>query len=263
MRAEVLIDETTAKPMNPRGKAMLRALYDADPTSTILSRIYRGTAKILVMYGVGDPGRRSLMATHMRNGGVVVCIDMGYWDKNRGAMRVAINAVHPLPEHIARSPLTPRRHFTLTDVANPKGPILLAGTGKKSMATYGQQHLVWERDKLRELRKRFPGHQVLWRPKGAVPTPLLDAPLRVGMPIEQAVQGCSLVVCRHSNVAVDACEAGVPVECEAGAAYALFRGNPAPTREQRADFLARLSHWNYMPQEAARLWKHVEMIANC
>ena len=35
--------------------------------------------------------------------------------------------------------------------------------------------------------------------------------------IADVLNGCSVVVCRHSNVAVDACIAGVPVECEGGA----------------------------------------------
>lgn len=81
-----------------------------------------------------------------------------------------------------------------------------------------------------------------------------DTVSRWGMPIDEALRGASLVVCRHSNVAVDACVAGIPVECDDGAAAALYRGNPNPTREQRAEFLRRLTFWEWRPDEAAQAW---------
>jgi hypothetical protein len=59
------------------------------------------------------------------------------------------------------------------------------------------------------------------------------------------MRGCSLVVCRHSNVAIDACIAGVPVECDDGAAFALYRNGPQPDENARREFLGRLAWWNW------------------
>ena len=76
-------------------------------------------------------------------------------------------------------------------------------------------------------------------------------------PIEEALKGKSLVVCRHSNVAIDACIAGVPVRCEDGAAFALYRDFERPTRDERLGFLRSLAWWNWKPSEAGEAWKYL------
>jgi hypothetical protein len=61
--------------------------------------------------------------------------------------------------------------------------------------------------------------------------------------IQNVLRGASLVVCRHSNVAVDAVVAGVPFEAEDGAATWL-KGKPY-TIGNRLDFLRRLAYWQW------------------
>ena len=72
--------------------------------------------------------------------------------------------------------------------------------------------------------------------------------------IEDVLRNASLLVCAHSNTAVDACIAGVPVECDDGAAFALYAGNAAPNRDERRAFLEALAWWQWTTQEAPAAW---------
>ena len=250
---EILMDT----PMGERGRNMLQAMLDTAPGSVMKTTSYFGKCDVLMVYGAGEQKRQAAVRAHQREGRKVVMFDMGYWGREDDDMRVGITTFHPTPEQIAASPIEARREIVLSELADPHGPIILIGNGTKSAVMLGQTHLEWERNKLAELRRRFPGRDIVWRPKGRVPTRICGLPLRHGMEIEDALQGCSLVVCRYSNVAVNACHVGVPVECEGGAAYALYRHGPRPTVEQRRDFLNRLSWWNYKPAEASLAWQHI------
>jgi hypothetical protein len=114
----------------------------------------------------------------------------------------------------------------------------------------------WERKTLAALRAAYPGRRVVYRPKR--PEQLDNLPVATA-PIEEVLKGASLVVCRHSNVAVDACIAGVPVVCEDGAAAALYGSDlrrPAnPGGEERRQFLERLAWWQWKPSEAKLAWQ--------
>ena len=48
-----------------------------------------------------------------------------------------------------------------------------------------------------------------------------------------------------------------------GLAAALYRGNPSPTREQRAEFLRRLTFWEWRPDEAAQAWAWILRVTEC
>lgn len=246
--------------LNAKATRMMRALLEAAPKGAQAVGQYTGTKRLLMLYGPGSPVKLPVVHRHLRQGGRVAMWDLGYWDRG-DAMRLSVDALHPTAEQIAMTPVTGRREFTLREDADPAGPILLVGLGPKSVYAYdlrpGQE---WERAKVRELRARFPRRQIVWRPKGHYAVPLQDLQVRHGMPIEEALRGCSMVVCRHSNVAVDACIAGIPVECEDGAAAALYRGNPAPTPEQRLEFLHRLSWWNWSRLEAGAAWDWIERV---
>ncbi len=244
--------------LNAKATRMMRAMVAARPMGAVATEHYKGTRKGLMLYGPGSPVKFPIVKRHLKYGGRVAMWDLGYWDR-KDAMRLSIDNLHPSPEQIARSPTIARREFFLREDADPKGHILLVGLGPKSVWAYGLGMMQeWERAKLEDLRKRYPNREIRWRPKGTNPAPLMDLKLLHGVPIEEALKGCSLLVCRHSNAAVDACIAGVPVECEDGAAYALYRNNPNPTREQRAEFLARLTWWEWNRTEAAAAWDWIE-----
>ncbi len=255
--AELLTDS----PMAQRGKRMMAALAATAPAGSVVTRAYAGRHRLLVMYGVGLAQRMAAREQHLARGGRVVMWDLGYWDRD-DAMRLTVDSTHPTADQLAMVPLADwwRRPIKLREDADAAGPVLLIGMGHKSAAMLGYRTREWEQNALRWIEKHHPGRRVLWRPKGRDAEPLAGTKLSHGQPIEQALAGCSLVVCRHSNVAIDACIAGVPVQCWDGAALALYEGNPAPSRAQRAEFLRRLGWFNWRPTEAGAAWQWIERL---
>lgn len=243
-------------PMAQRGQRMLRAMLAAAPGSAHAVTSYTGRRRLLMLYGVGLPHRHHVARQHWRAGGHVAMWDLGYWQRG-DCMRLSVDHLHPLPEQIQAAPSVPRQAVALRNDHDPAGPVMIVGIGPKSCALYGLAHMQWERRALQQVRARYPGRGILWRPKGRDRTPLEGAQMVADRPIEDALRGCSLVVARHSNVAVDACIAGIPVVCDDGAARALYAGNTTPTPAERAVFLARLSWFNYAPAEAAEAWQMV------
>ena len=213
----------------------------------------------LMTYGLGHLGRRPWQEAHKRAGGRVIGWDLGYWHRDvplQFSMRLTIDDDHP---HRLIKPMPGARWqaagIALRDDYDPAGPIVLVGLGRKQralMKLYGQE---WELRTAATLRRRYPGRRIVYRPKRE--ERLRGFPTVDGS-IESVLRGASLVVCHHSNVAVDACIAGIPVECQDGAALALYRGNPAPSREQRMAFLQSLAWWQWTPGEAPAAWDFVK-----
>lgn len=183
---------------------------------------------------------------------------MGYWDRGTANRhyRVSVGGLHaphlifngsnPGPTRWARSGLV------VTDEAKDRPAIMLVGNGPKSTAIGAQG---WAAAKSREIRREFPGRPVIYRPKP-------KRPLEVGVvadkisqePIAYALKTVGLVVCRHSNVAVDACLQGVPVVSEDGAGAAIYPKalkdyRQQPSLERRIEFLHRLAWWQWNAEE--------------
>lgn len=237
---------------------MMQAMCDAAERSgveLIKSDTWQRQAPVMMCYGLGHVGRRPWIEEHLRKGGRLIGWDLGYWRREDPGcqMRLTIDADHP---HKLIGPETPERfdsqNIKLREDYCESGPIILCGLGRKQRAhkkLFGQE---WEFAQVAKLRREYPRRDILYRPKRPEDSPL---GLRtIGGGIEEAIRGASLVVCHHSNVAVDACIAGVPVLCEDGAAYALYKDNPKPTREQRLEFLRSLAHWQYTTAEAPLAW---------
>lgn len=196
---------------------------------------------LLMMWGVGRPGHSAHRDRAIHQGRHVVMWDLGY---RKGYYRLSIDFDHPW-RLMEQTPETGRTFPAVLREDAGNGPILLIGMGRKSKSYLNSWN--WESRKIAELKRRFPGVpiQVRQKPKAG------DGTCR----IEDAMKGCRLVVCRHSNVAVDACIAGVPFECEDGAAY-WMRGQEF-TRENRQRFLNKLANWQYMPSEAKQAWDFI------
>ena len=125
--AEILLDE----PMARRGIRMLKALAAHAPAGSKVTTHYEGRHRLLIMYGVGLPRRFIDMRRHVEIGGHVACWDMGYWDLDE-SMRMSIDSLHPTAAQLALAPACEcRRLFELREDADPNGPILLCGLGKK------------------------------------------------------------------------------------------------------------------------------------
>lgn len=253
MSFEIVLD----KPWPSRANRFMRALVASRPGDAQTVLAYRGCADAIVVYGPGKPERQAYIRQHLKKGGHVVMWDLAYWDR-RDSMRLAIDVQHPTPAQLAASTGPARRQFKLREDANPKGPILLVGMGEKSNIQHGLKFLDWEKQAIKDIRERFGKDQrIVLRPKHRmIHIDGADTCLP-RTPIEDVLKGMSGVWCRHSNVAIDACVAGIPVYCTHGAAATLYADNPNPTRQQRADFLRALSWWEWNPKELSTAWKFI------
>lgn len=261
MRAEILIDDG----MFPRGARMLRAMIEAAPIPLKVRRVYRGDCDLLMVYGTGHPVRRPWQEQHLAKGGRLIGWDLGYWNREADgtfSMRATIDADHP--HHLIRPEPPERWHaagIKLREDADPHGPVVVVGMGPKSNRAHRLRPMAWELRAAQAAQLAYPGRRVVFKPKrstdGALP-----GFQTAGGPIAEVLKGASLVICRHSNVAVDACIAGVPVVCEDGAAVALYGqrciASPAHvTPAQRLAFLQSLAWWQWRPDEAGDAWKYL------
>lgn len=251
--------------MFPRGKRMLEAMIAQAPIAIEVNERYKGNCDLLMVYGTGHPIRRPWQRQHIVNGGRMIGWDLGYWHRrvdNTFHMRVTLDADHP--QAFIRPEPVQRWHdqgIDLRDVYRKEGHILIIGMGPKSNRAHGLRPLEWEMNAAKLAKAAYPKQRIIYKPKRPTdPTPPGFTVDR--NPIEQALRGAALVVCRHSNVAIDACIAGVPVFCEDGAAMALYGAGALakpirPTPEQRLDFLRSLAWWNWRPEEAGKAWGYL------
>lgn len=254
MRCFVLTDPTMAR----RGRNMVAAMIAASPIPVQSGNVYRVGFDLLMAYGIGHQLRRQYWLQHLRAGGHCIGWDLGYWHRDRKTMRLTIDADHPQalirlgedPARFAASGIELRNDF------NPAGHVVIVGMSAKADRMMNMTHNQWEMRAAMLARHGYPGHLVVFHPKR--PTdPVLPGFQTMRGPIEEVLKGASLVVCRHSNVAIDACIAGIPVHCEDGAAFALYRHNTSPTPALRLAFLQGLAHWQYVPEEAATAWQFI------
>lgn len=215
---------------------------------------FRGKSDWLVLFGVGAAVNDQARKAQIARAGRVLHWDLGYVDRKKivGHVRMSIDGDHP-QEWLDKTEPNPERWASmgvrLRNDSNSRGPILLIGLGRKSRAYLNET--MWERTAHAKLRARFPGRRVIFRPKGR-DTLQLKCESDATTPIAELLRGASLVVCRHSNVAVDATIAGVPFEAENGAAMWLQQRDFTPAN--RLEFLQRLSNWQWRATEAAQAW---------
>lgn len=221
---------------------------------------YRGGSDWLVLFGVGAAVHDRARKAQLVRGGRTLMWDLGYVGQRKEHMRMSIDTDHPQRWLDVTAPAADRwaaLDVPLREDADPAGHIVLVGLGRKSRAYLRAPD--WELRAYRSLAKRFPGRRIVFRPKGR-DWPRLPCETDGVRPIEEVLRGASLVVCKHSNVAVDAAVAGVPFEAEDGAAMWLQR-RPF-TAANRLDFLQRLASWQWRPTEAAEAWAFAKQVSN-
>ena len=222
------------------------------------TRGYEGRSEWLVLQGVGDRMHDAARRAHIRRGGRVLLWDFGYWDREKitGHMRMSIDQDHPQAWLDRTLPDASRAVPELREDADPAGPVVLIGLGRKSRKYLNAPN--WERIAYADLVRRFPGRRTIFKPKPGDLTRVPCETVPADTPIEELLKGASLLVCRHSNCAVDAAIAGVEFEAEDGAATWLqARGF---TQANRREFLQRLAWWQYKPHEAALAWSFAKQV---
>jgi hypothetical protein len=214
--------------------------------------------KHLFLYGWGGDEQQAALRKH---GGSYACFDLGYWSRevNRH-WRVSVDGWH-CPDRMmtgAGPERLGRYGFKIHKANyNPDGPILLVGNSMKTCKVAGRN---WSRRKAAWLRRRT--DRPIWyktKPRRS-PEPGVDADEVVSGDIADVLPQVSMVVCRHSNVAVDAAFYGVPVVCEDGAGAAIYPktlDGPQPSYEQRVQFLRDVAWWQWSTDEIKRgeCWK--------
>lgn len=246
---EVLIHRTGSE----RGKELLMAAASAMRVDGHVVRQgynFTGCGKVLFLYGPGAPDRMRARELQTKMAKHTVMFDLGYFCRDQ-YMRMSITDEHP-QRYMDITPNSPERFERLgVNIVNhydPAGPIILVGMGRKTHAIPGRSG--WEFMAAQNLRQRFPDRKIIYRPKPGAKQLILDLGLEISdpeTPIQKVLRGASLVVCRHSNVAVDAVVAGIPFDAEDGAAT-WMNGRPY-TIENRLDFLHRLAHWQWRQDE--------------
>lgn len=227
-----------------------------------LSNSYAGRSEWLVLFGVGAPVHHAARLRHIAAGGKVLIWDLGYFGRAKvgGFVRCTLNDDHPqhlldrAPDDASRW----RRHgIALREDADPDGHIVLIGLGSKQRIYVGP--IEWERRTYNDLVNRFPGRRIVYRPKKKDDPVTLPCERNGSSPIADLLKGAALVVCRHSNVAVDAAIAGVPFEAQDGAAMWLKAREFTPAN--RLAFLQRLSWFQWHPNEASKALDFIRSIA--
>lgn len=216
---------------------------------------YQGESDWLVVWGASAQVQRDAFNAHRAKGRNVMCLDMGYYSTELGAVRMSINAPHP--QELAKAITEPRPGFVvpaLDDFYNPDGHILVAGMGTKSRQGLGMEGWNWERDQVRKLSNAYPGRRIMYRPKPRQRETIEGTIDASEGQIGQYLRGCSLVVVHHSNIVVDCALHGLPCVAYGGIGIIGYNSsieNPAPRLlgGARDGFLNRVAWFNWLPTE--------------
>lgn len=242
------------------GRSIVLAMHNAASAAKVSSSIVKhpSPCEWLVLWGVGAADRDAARHAQVSAGGRAMIWDMGYLcrAKRGGYLRMSLDEDHPW-RMFDKTPDDPSRFdrlgVKLSEEGDPGGHIVIVGLGSKTRDQYPELR-NWEAEQLEQLRERFPGRRVVLRPKPRHHFRPLDCEVRQDADIRDVLRGASLVVTRHSSVAVDAVVMGVPFECVDGAAFWLM--NKPFTREWRHRFLVKLAWWQWLPEEAVLAWGH-------
>lgn len=253
------VEYLTPLKLSRSGAHILNAMRLASPLSGKVTGQYSGLSDLLMVWGAGSDQNAIAIKRHLLRGKHVISWDHGYVGRTKetGYFRMSLDHWHP-QAYFDQTPNDPKRWdvhaIDLREDSSPKGHIVLAGLGPKSHKYLNSSG--WEYRKLRQLKLRFPNRRIIYRPKPGRAYRALPCETVSDGPIHELLKGASLVVAKHSNVSVDAVIAGVPFECEDGAALWLQQREFTP--ENRLDFLRRLAHWQYKVTEANEAWEFIQ-----
>jgi hypothetical protein len=193
-----------------------------------------------------------------------VYADLGYWHRDTHYRLVAGGWS---PEQYVRASLPHSRLDILGVKVKPwqRGgdTIVIAGSTVKSCIDHGMKYREWEMRAAEQLRGC--GKRIVYRPK---PTDKCKSPLP-GVeydvaPFEESIARACALVTHHSNAAVDALVAGVPVHCETGvgAAFSVSLSQIAnpPLMEGREQFIADVAwlNWSLGEMRSGAAWAHMK-----
>lgn len=190
-----------------------------------------------------------------------VYFDLGYW-RRESFYRFSINGWSPL----LKRGMPPTRFLSLGLEIKPwramGDEIIVAGSTAKACAEHGLGYQQWEREAIAKLQGM--GKRIVYRPK---PSDRLATPIPGSImdrrPISEALDNCWGWVTHHSNSAVDALLAGIPVHCETGAAahFSIPLESMADPEllQGREQFLYDVAwlQWTLEEMRSGEAWRHI------
>lgn len=223
---------------------------------------YKGDEEWLVVWGVGGRSQARAAKKHIERGGRVLCADIGYFDREKdykeSCFRISIDHAHPQafyrdePADRFDSYGIPLRNYYRDD-----GHVILCGLGPKSRKMLGYDGLEWEKSALKQIRHYHPEKRVYYRPKPRTTERLPGCLDGSSGDIYSILRGASLVVCRHSNVALDATICDIPVVCTDGIASAVYGSDVGSADRlpvsKRLELLRCAAYWNWSPNEIPQM----------
>lgn len=223
--------------------------------------------QLLVVYGPGGADRHPFIQQHLAGGGSAILFDLGYWarDGETRKYRVSINGLHPTREQLYAGPDPGPARYQQTGkpilvgrLSSDSRNVLLIGNAPKSCAIGARG---WTETMATKVRQLLPDMDIIWRPKPKRPRELrIDHDQLSQGPLDTDLRRSALVLCKHSNVAIDACIQGVPVVCDGGAAAAIYPSrlifrHEQPDYNARVEFLNRLAWWQWGIDEVRQFWE--------
>lgn len=212
------------------------------------------SADVALMYGWKHAGSMKRYKNY-------AYFDLGYWDRER-YYRWSMNGWSPSLKRGMPPDRFQSLGLTVSPWRKPCGEIVVAGATMKASSEHGLRYQEWETNAVQRLQGL--GKRVVYRPKPndkfATPIPGAAFDRR---PISEALASAHGWVTHHSNSAVDALLAGVPVHCETGAASHFSvpmetMGDPEllAGREQFLYDVAWLQ-WTLEEMRSGETWKHI------
>jgi hypothetical protein len=223
-----------------------------------------------IAYGWGRP---ELFDAYQAQGGHFAYLDLGWWGRKPktnvlgGFHKIAIDAREPTAYF--RGNFATDRFATHGLTAAPwrasGSHVLLAGMSAKSAKTRGFQPQEWEMATIEAIRA-VTDRPIVYRPKPSwaeatpIPGTIFSFP---DIPLEVALRDCWAAVTLHSNVAVDALLAGIPVNVAEGVARdfstPLVHIETPRRPDDREQLMADIAYCQWLPAEMASgaAWRHL------
>jgi len=233
----------------------------------------RPDTDVAVFYGFN----RDLLDGYRVAGKKAIYVDLGYWAREgqTGHHKLGLNSRHPTAYFQRRAHAPDRwRRLNVTiqpwRAANPAAPIIVAGMSGKGALAEGFHPQEWERKAIAELRKHTQ-RRIIYRPKpnwtGSRPIDGADFQKgdSQGRDVPVVLRNCHAIVTHHSNVAVDALLAGVPVFSVEGIAAKLGLSDLSkietpvyPDGREQWAYDAAYTQWTVPEMASGAPWRHLK-----
>lgn len=265
--------EFMKRPELPQSQVLRTCASSAQKFGHLVNYTDPKIADCLLLWGIGHPDMMAVAREVLCRGKHFVCWDLGYFRRKethpkRVGYRFSVDAMHP-DHFLMKRDRDPSRWeslgIKLRNEYDPDGPIILVGMGWKSARMYGEEVGQWEKETAAKIKEKWPDRRIIFRPKPGNSQHCQSVAGTYNCEsgsIEDVLKGASLVVCRHSNVGIDAIVAGVPAVTIGGAAVSVLSSSldddhyPIPD-DIRFKFLSNLAwmEWSLAEIKSPFLWE--------